>query len=200
MENIAPTEDIRSVRFDGDRGFIVTFKKTDPLFVLDLSDPRAPAMMGELKIPGFSTYMHMMDPTHLLTIGYDADDQGDFAWFAGVRLQIFDVTNMADPKLLHYHVIGTRGSSSEALTNQLAFTYFNNMLSLPMTICEGGSGGSYGTNMTFNGLIVYVWASSRSSSSLSAVIEPSAARTFPRVISPLFGLQVTIPTCRAPGS
>jgi hypothetical protein len=155
VENIAPTEDIRSVRFDGDRGFIVTFKKTDPLFVLDLSDPRTPAIMGELKIPGFSTYMHMMDPTHLLTIGYDADDQGDFAWFAGVRLQIFDVANMSDPKLLHFEVIGTRGSSSEALSNHLAFTYFNNMLALPMTICEGGSGGSFGTNMTFNGLIVY---------------------------------------------
>ncbi|MBI5532857.1 MAG: beta-propeller domain-containing protein [Deltaproteobacteria bacterium] len=157
VDNIAPKEDIRSVRFDGDRGFIVTFKKTDPLFVLDLADPRTPAIVGELKIPGFSTYMHMMDASHLLTIGYDADDQGDFAWFAGVRLQIFDVTNMADPKLLHYNVIGTRGSSSEALANHLAFNYFapKNLLALPMTICEGGTGGSFGANMTFNGLMVF---------------------------------------------
>ena len=62
---------------------------------------RAPRMLGELKIPGFSTYMHRMDATHLLTIGYDADDQGDFAYFDGVLLQIFDVTDPAAPTLAH---------------------------------------------------------------------------------------------------
>lgn len=157
IDNIAPTEDIRSVRFDGDRGFIVTFKKTDPLFALDLSDPKKPSILGELKIPGFSTYMHLMDPTHLLAIGYDADDQGDFAWFAGINLQIFDVTKMTEPKLLWKETIGTRGSSSEALDDHLAFNYFaeRKLLALPMTICEGGTGGSYGTDMTFSGLMVY---------------------------------------------
>jgi hypothetical protein len=157
VRNIAPQEDIRSVRFDGPRGFIVTFKKTDPLFVLDLSKPYAPALLGELKIPGFSTYMHMLDEQHLLTIGYDADDQGSFAWFQGVLLQIFDVSNPREPKLAHKELIGTRGSSSEALTNHLAFNYFapKGLLSFPITICEGGSAGSFGTNMTFSGLIVY---------------------------------------------
>jgi hypothetical protein len=157
VRNIAPHEDIRSVRFDGPRGFIVTFKKTDPLFVLDLSKPYAPALLGELKIPGFSTYMHMLDDEHLLTIGYDADDQGSFAYFQGVLLQIFDVSDPRDPKLAHKELIGTRGSSSEALTNHLAFNYFapKGLLSFPITICEGGSAGSYGTNMTFSGLIVY---------------------------------------------
>ena len=66
VEHIGPKEDIRAVRFDGDRGYVVTFKKTDPLFVLDLYDPQAPSILGELKIPGFSTYMHRIDPTHLL--------------------------------------------------------------------------------------------------------------------------------------
>ena len=158
VDNIAPTEDIRSVRFSGDRGFIVTFKKTDPLFAFDLSDPADPNIQGELKIPGFSTYMHMMDDDHLLTIGYDADDQGDFAWFTGVMLQIFDVSDMSNPTLTHKQVIGTRGSSSEALTNHLAFTYFpaKQALALPMTICEGRSGGGrYGQNMTFSGLMVF---------------------------------------------
>jgi hypothetical protein len=158
IDGIAKSEDIRSVRFDGARGYIVTFKKTDPLFVFDLADPRAPKTMGELKIPGFSTYMHMMDATHLLTIGYDAADQGDFAYFTGVLLQIFDVSNPADPKLAHKEVIGTRGTSSEALTNHLAFNYFapKNLLALPMTICEGGdTNGGYGTEMTFSGLMVY---------------------------------------------
>jgi len=157
IDNIAKTEDIRSVRFDEDRGYIVTFKKTDPLFVFDLSVPTAPRTLGELKIPGFSTYMHMMDKNHLLTIGYDAADQGDFAFFSGVLLQIFDVSNPASPRLAHKEVIGTRGSSSEALTNHLGFTYYaqRNLLALPMTVCEGGSGPGFGSTMTFSGLMVY---------------------------------------------
>jgi uncharacterized secreted protein with C-terminal beta-propeller domain len=157
VDNIAPTEDIRSVRFDGTRAFVVTFKKTDPLFAFDLSNPTAPRIEGELKIPGYSTYMHLMDENHLLTIGYDADDQGDFAWFQGILLQIFDVSEMSDPKPLHKEIIGTRGSTSEAATNHLAFNYFapKDLLAIPMTICKGGSGGYYGTEMTFSGLLVY---------------------------------------------
>ncbi|MDF2695920.1 MAG: putative lipoprotein, partial [Labilithrix sp.] len=157
VDNIAPGEDIRSVRFDGDRGFIVTFKKTDPLFAIDLSNPAAPRLTGELKIPGFSTYMHMMDATHLLTIGYDAADHGSFAYFTGVLLQIFNVADPTQPRLVHKEVIGTRGSSSEALTNHLAFTYFapKNLLALPMSICEGGDeNGGYGSTQTFSGLMV----------------------------------------------
>ena len=145
------------MRFDGERAFIVTFKKTDPLFAFDLADPRAPKKLGELKIPGFSTYMHMLDATHLLTIGYDADDHGSFAYFDGVMLQIFDVSDMTNPTLAHKHVIGTRGSSSEALTNHLAFTWYPEyaLLSIPMTICEGGDNGMYGSTMTFSGLMLF---------------------------------------------
>jgi hypothetical protein len=155
--DIAPTEDIRSVRFDGTRGFVVTFKKTDPLFVFDLSNPAAPAILGELKIPGFSTYMHPLDASHLLAIGFDADDQGDFAYFDGIQLQIFDVSELSNPLLLHKTVIGTRGSGSEALMNHLAFNYFpsKSLLALPMTICEGGDNGVYADELTFSGLMVF---------------------------------------------
>jgi hypothetical protein len=154
---IAPHEDIRSVRFDGNRGFVVTFKKTDPLYVFDLSDPTTPRELGELQIPGFSTYMHMVDDTHLMTIGYNANDEGSFAWFDGVLLQIFDVTDPTAPQLAQKYLIGTRGSSSEALTDHLAFTWYpeQGLLSLPMTICEGGGNGVYGDTMTFSGLIVF---------------------------------------------
>lgn len=158
LDRLAPSEDIRSVRFDGEHGFMVTFKKTDPLFVLDLETPERPRVLAELKIPGFSTYMHLMDPDHLLTIGYDADDQGDFAWFTGVLLQIFDVSDLENPVLAHREVIGTRGSSSAALTNHLAFNYFpaREALALPMTVCEEAiGGGDYGDKMTFSGLMVY---------------------------------------------
>jgi hypothetical protein len=157
VTGIAPTEDIRSVRFDGDRAWIVTFKKTDPLFSFDLSDPADPKLMGELKIPGFSTYMHMLDENHLLSIGYDADDHGDFAFFDGVLLQVFDVRDPLQPKLAHRHVIGTRGSSSEALTNHLAFTWYPELglLGVPMTVCEGGDDGQYGQTMSFSGLMLF---------------------------------------------
>jgi len=158
IDNIAPSEDIRSARFDDDVGFIVTFKKTDPLFVFDLSDPAGPVIKGKLKIPGYSTYMHLMDDAHLLTIGYDADDQDSFAWFTGIQLQIMDVSDLEDPRLVHKEVIGTRGTTSDAATNHLAFNYYGtrDLLALPIVICEGDYyGGNYGDIMTFSGLIVY---------------------------------------------
>lgn len=157
VDNIAPTEDIRSVRFDGDRGFVVTFKKTDPLFAIDLSDPTNPAILGELHIPGYSTYMHLMDEDHLLAIGFDAQDEGNFAWFQGILLQVFDISDMTNPTLTHREVIGSRGSTSEAATNHLAFNFFRarDWLALPMVLCEGGQDGSYGTQMTFGGLMIY---------------------------------------------
>ncbi len=157
VDKIAPGEDIRAVRFDDDRGYIVTFKKTDPLFVIDLYDPSRPRVLGELKIPGYSTYMHRIDRNHLLSIGFDADEKGDFAYFDGVLLQLFDVTNPTDPKLIHREKLGTRGSSSEAATNHLAFNYFRErgLLAFPMTICEGGGDGNYGNELTFSGLLVY---------------------------------------------
>jgi uncharacterized secreted protein with C-terminal beta-propeller domain len=157
VDHIAPSEDIRAVRFDGDRGYVVTFKKTDPLFVIDLVRADQPRILGELKIPGFSTYLHRIDPTHLLSIGYDANDHGDFAYFDGLVLQLFDVTRPTEPVLLHREKIGTRGSSSEAATDHLAFTYLDDrkLLAVPMTICEGGGDGTFGDRLTFSGLLVY---------------------------------------------
>jgi hypothetical protein len=156
IDKIAPGEDIRAVRFDDDRGYVVTFKKTDPLFVLDLFQPTKPAILGELKIPGFSTYIHRIDPEHLMSIGFDADDHGSFAYYDGIILQLFDVKNPTDPKLIHKEKIGTRGSSSEAATDHLAFNYFasEGLLAVPMTLCEGGGDGRNGS-LTFSGLLVY---------------------------------------------
>ncbi len=177
VDKIAPKEDIRSVRFDENRAYMVTFKKTDPLYVFDLSLPTSPIVLGELKIPGFSTYMHLMDDTHLLTIGYDAADHDSFAYFTGVLLQIFDVSNPQDPKLLHKHVIGTRGSSSEALTNHLAFNYYapKSILALPMTVCEGGdTNGGFGSSMTFSGLMVFDTTTSNGFSLRGQVAHPTS--------------------------
>lgn len=157
IDKIAPGEDIRAVRFDDERGYIVTFKKTDPLFVVDLYQPAQPKILGELKIPGFSTYIHRIDSGHLLSIGFDANDHGDFAYFDGVILQLFDVTKPTDPKLIHKEKIGTRGSSSQAATDHLAFNWFasEGLLAIPMTICEGGGDGRDGDQLAFSGLLVY---------------------------------------------
>lgn len=157
ITGIAPGEDIRAVRFDNERGYVVTFKKTDPLFVIDTLDPQRPKILGELKIPGFSTYIHRIDADHLLSIGFDANDHGSFAYFDGVILQLFDVKTPTDPRLLHKEKIGTRGSSSEAATNHLAFNYLasRGLLAIPMTICEGGGDGQNGDKLELSGLLVY---------------------------------------------
>ena len=178
VDQIAPKEDIRSVRFDQNRAYMVTFKKTDPLYVFDLGAPTAPRVLGELKIPGFSTYMHLMDETHLLTIGYDAADHDSFAYFTGVLLQIFDVSNPQNPTLVHNHVIGTRGSSSEALTNHLAFNYYapKSILALPMTVCEdGNTNGGYGSELTFSGLMVFDTTTANGFSLRGQVAHPPSA-------------------------
>ena len=92
-----------------------------------------------------------------ISIGYDAQDHGDFAFFDGIILQLFDVSKPTEPQLLFKETIGTRGSSSEAATDHLAFNYFGekNLLALPMTVCEGGGDGRFGDRMTFSGLYVY---------------------------------------------
>jgi uncharacterized secreted protein with C-terminal beta-propeller domain len=157
ISHIAPGEDIRAVRFDNERGYVVTFKKTDPLFVIDTLAPQQPKILGELKIPGFSTYLHRIDAEHLLSIGFDANDHGSFAYFDGIILQLFDVKDPTVPKLLHKEKIGTRGSSSEAATDHLAFNYLpsRGLLAIPMTICNGGGDGSFGDTLAFSGLVVY---------------------------------------------
>lgn len=156
VKHLARGEDIRSVRFDAERAYVVTFKKTDPLFVLDFGDASAPKLLGELKIPGFSTYLHRIDPNHLISIGFDAEDRGDFAYFNGLLLQLFDVTRPTQPKLLHREILGTRGSGSEAATNHLAFNYLaeDGLLAIPSILCEGGGNGAFG-RLTFAGLLIY---------------------------------------------
>lgn len=176
IDHIAPNEDIRSVRFDGARGYLVTFKKTDPLFVLDLAEKTAPKLVGELKIPGFSTYMHQLDATHLLALGYEADDMGSFAYFNGVALQMFDVTDPTAPELLHKKVYGTRGSSSSALTDHLGFTFLpdRGLLTLPLSICDGGGNGQYG-KLSFSGMVALDVDASHGFTELGRLEEPYPA-------------------------
>ncbi len=154
VEGLAPGESIQSARFLGDRGFLVTFVQVDPLFTLDLSDPRNPQVVGELKVPGFSTFITPMGENHLLTIGRDTSEEFGFVRADGVRLSIFDVTDFANPQLAHSETIGIGGAYSEALFNPKALTYFEqrDLLAFPVEIyafsegidfaVDGEAGGS----------------------------------------------------------
>ncbi|MEO8184874.1 MAG: beta-propeller domain-containing protein [Deltaproteobacteria bacterium] len=102
------SESIYSTRFIGDLGYVVTFRQTDPLFVIDLSDPKLPHVVGELKVPGYSSYLFPMDDDHLFAIGQDATPQGTVT---GLSLSIFDVSNPASPALAQRYTFPESGAS-----------------------------------------------------------------------------------------
>jgi hypothetical protein len=114
LSGLAPNENLYSVRFVGDRAYFVTFRMVDPLFVVDLSTPTAPALLGELKVPGYSDHIQPLDENHLLTIGRDADDAT--GRFKGMQVSIFDVSNPASPSLLHRHTLAGGRSTSTVIT------------------------------------------------------------------------------------
>ncbi len=138
--DLAPDERIFSARFDDDRAFLVTFRQVDPLFAIDLQDPANPTVLGELKIPGFSNYMQVIDNDTLLTIGNDADAITGMT--RGLKLSLFDVSDMTAPRELHSLLLNN-SEWSEANHNHKAFTYYARAghLAIPLTgsICRGDS-------------------------------------------------------------
>ncbi len=119
VNDIAEGERIYAVRVMGDRGFMVTFRQVDPLFTLDLSDPADPQLVGELKVPGFSTYLHPFGDEHLIGIGQSATEEGQIT---GMQLSLFDVSDFGAPSLAHAESLGQ--GWSEALYDHHAFTYW----------------------------------------------------------------------------
>lgn len=129
--DIAPGEALQSARFLGDKAYLVTFFRIDPLFVVDLADPAHPTVLGEVEIPGFSTYLHPLDDRHLLTIGEGA--------LGEVSLQIFDVGEPTAPLRLHVRDL-PRDFSSPARWNHLAFTYDPRLGLLALPVNDYSSG------------------------------------------------------------
>jgi uncharacterized secreted protein with C-terminal beta-propeller domain len=172
IENIAPGEFMHSARFMGDKAYLVTFKKVDPFFTLDLSDPYHPKIMGELKIPGYSDYLHPLDKNHIIGIGKDTVEPEeniwgrDFAWYQGIKIALFDVTDFNNPKEISKIIIGDRGTDSPALYDHKAFLFDleKELLVIPVRLCEisdevkqqnnGYTGSTYG-EYTFQGAYVY---------------------------------------------
>jgi hypothetical protein len=108
--NLGKGERIYAVRFLGDVGYVVTFRQVDPLYTLDLADPTQPRMVGELKIPGYSAYLHPVGDGLLLGIGQDATEEGRRI---GAQMSLFDVSDPAHPKRLHQAALGNGSSAAE---------------------------------------------------------------------------------------
>ncbi len=99
LNGLGTTELIHAVRFMGERAFVVTFRQIDPLYVIDLSDPLEPFVAGELKLPGFSRYIHPLGGDRLVAVGQDADPST--GWPLGLQLTLFDVSDSYNPKVIH---------------------------------------------------------------------------------------------------
>ena len=140
QEDIAPGEQIYSVRFIGDRGYLVTFKKVDPFFVIDLKNPAAPKILGYLKIPGYSDYLHPYDANHIIGFGKDTVEAktGDFAWYQGMKVAIFDVSDVTHPVEEFKTVIGDRGTNSPLLQDHkaLLFNREKGLLAFPVNVMK----------------------------------------------------------------
>lgn len=147
-----PGESLYASRFIGDKAYLVTFRVTDPLYVLDVSNPRDPYIAGELEIPGYSDYLHPVNDSLLIGLGKDAiadngtgwgDGRG--AWYQGVKLALYDVADPSNPFVADERIIGKRGTESPALYQQLAFSYLsgdsnsNPKFAFPVSINNGGT-------------------------------------------------------------
>jgi len=140
LEDLAPGETIYSARFMGERCYLVTFRKVDPLFVIDLKDSTNPRVLGQLKITGYSDYLHPYDETHVIGIGKEtvAAEEGNFAWYQGVKISLFDVSNVSKPKEIAKYEIGDRGTDSPILRDHhaLLFDRSKNLLVLPVLVAK----------------------------------------------------------------
>ena len=127
LENLAEGERIYSVRFMGNKGYVVTFRQTDPFFVIDLNNPTDPKVAGELKIPGYSSYLHPYDENHIIGLGKENNT---------VKLSLFDVTNVKAPIETAKYVVNGDWSDSQALQDPKAFLFDKQkeLLVIPMSV------------------------------------------------------------------
>ena len=150
VDGIAPGERIWSARFIGEKGYLVTFRNIDPLWVIDLSDPTNPTILGELEVPGVSTYIHPVNEDTLLTIGIGPGEDGLGLDWSMTQISLFDVSDPTNPTLAdslplspaytdenceNVRTCGWSWSWSEATYEHKAFTYWapENLLAVPLS-------------------------------------------------------------------
>ncbi|MCT4617467.1 MAG: beta-propeller domain-containing protein [Candidatus Gracilibacteria bacterium] len=157
LTGLGKTEDFKSSRYVGDKLYLVTFKQIDPFFVIDLADASKPKVLGELKIPGYSTYLHPYDENHIIGLGYDTKEN---KWGGtvnnGLKIDLYDVSDFENPKQKHSLTLGQNGSYSEALNNPRMFMWnaAKNTLLLPATLYKNDDDDMYNRKDYFNGLVV----------------------------------------------
>ena len=138
LEGLSPGETFYAARFIGDRAYLVTFKRLDPLFVLDLQNPSKPSVLGQLNVTGVSDYLQPYDSGHLIGIGKSAIDVAweNAALFQGLKLSLFDVSNPISPTDMSDFTVGDRGTDSPALRDQKAVLFDRNLnlLVLPVEV------------------------------------------------------------------
>lgn len=170
IEKIAPGELIYSARFMGNKAYMVTFRTVDPFFVIDLTDPAQPKTLGKLKIPGYSNYLHPYDENHIIGFGKDTVETKGYqgvpqANYLGMKMALFDVSDLNNPREMDKVIIGDRGTESELLNNHraLLFAKDKNLLAFPITVNQvdksnvnqtPGSSPAYGS-FAFQGAYVY---------------------------------------------
>ena len=141
---LAEGEKMYSSRFLGNKAYLVTYKTVDPLFVVDLSNPRDPQVLGELKIPGYSTYLHPYDENHLIGIGMQTEEKvnrnssgriiSTSSVITGMKMALFDVTDVNNPIQISDTIIGDSRTTSAILTNHkaLLFSKEKELLAIPV--------------------------------------------------------------------
>lgn len=136
-ENLNDEENIKAVRFMGEKGYVVTFRQTDPLYSLDLSDPKNPKILGELKLPGYSTYLHPLGENLLMGIGYDGDEEN--AKTENLKIALFDISDMTAVSVLDEFVI--KNSYSDANYEPKALIHYpqKNIVGIPVTRYSEGT-------------------------------------------------------------
>jgi hypothetical protein len=146
LKGMGINENLYAVRFIGKRAYVVTFKRIDPLYVVDLSDPISPKISGELKVPGYSTYLHPFDEGYLIGLGFHVEEEGAAAWTQGLKLALFDVTDSEAPTEVGHREIGSNGSYSAAVEEHHAFTLDRKrgILALPVDIYDEGNSFQFG--------------------------------------------------------
>ena len=162
LDKIALDESIFSARFIADRLYLVTFQQIDPFFVIDLSED-TPKILGELKIPGFSNYLHPYDEEHIIGIGRDTKEVGsNRVETLGIKIALFNVSDVSDPKVADEVIIGDRGADSAALYNHKAFFFekSSGILSIPVTgyqeeLDEIADDGGISNSSYWNGFYVF---------------------------------------------
>lgn len=155
LEGIAPDERIYSTRFVGERCYMVTFKQVDPLFVIGFSSPYNPVVLGSLEMPGFSSYLHPFDDTHLLGFGMNADADGRVQ---GMKIALYDVADVKNPVQLHATNLGD-WSGSEVLHDHkaLLFDREKGLLAFPVWVGtpKDATAPEIATAAWFEGAYVY---------------------------------------------